>query len=462
MSIKDIYEMSIINTLFRMHQMKKAEKMSPKEIEALQEQRFKKLLRYVVKNSEFYRDYYKSHGINLEKIDEIKLEDLPTIDKQIMMDNYDQLVCDKSLKRRELEEFIADSNTLRKKYSGKYQITHTSGSSGRIGIFAYGPNDWSIMKALVITRVSKTKLHLFKKIKTAFIGVIDGNYGGISLISDVPKMLFDFLAVDINKPISESVSALNRHMPESLSGYSSAIYIFALEQLKGNLRIKPERIICSADALTENMADKIYEAFGVKPINFYAATESIGMAVQCDEEYSSLHLFNDWHVFEVVSEDGKPAEPGEPGSLILTNLYNYSQPLIRYKMDDQLIIDKNKCSCDSPFPVVSKIAGRDSEIIAFEAPDGTKPSIHPSVFEEFMVVGLEMLQVVEVYKNKLNLIAVVHGDKEAVKSNIKNRMDEILITNNLIDFVKYKIIITDDIPSDPQTGKFKIVIPLKK
>ncbi len=40
-------------------------------------------------------------------------------------------------------------------------------------------------------------------------------------------------------------------------------------------------------------------------------------------------------VIEIVAEDGRPVPPGRPGAnVLLTNLINYAQPLIRYALTD--------------------------------------------------------------------------------------------------------------------------------
>lgn len=61
----------------------------------------------------------------------------------------------------------------------------------------------------------------------------------------------------------------------------------------------------------------------------------------------------------------------------------------------------------------------------------------------------------------MRLNVIIRGDRQAVISRIKGRMDEILRMKGLIDFVGYEINIVDDIPNDPKTGKSKLIIPLK-
>lgn len=450
--------MPILNLIKNMRQLKKSEQLDAGKIRLLQKVRFRDLLKHVLGNSKFYKSFYQEHGITIDKLGEVTLQDLPTINKKIMMEHYDDFVCDPVLKREDLEKFISDPSNRGKKYKKSYEVIHTSGSSGTIGLFVYGANDWDMLRALVLTRVSKTKISLFKKTKLAYIGATDGHFAGISLVRGAPRLLMDLLPLSVNSPLGEICQKINEFQPGALSGYASGVYLLAGEQIKGNIDIKPKRIMCSADPLTSKMKATIREAFGVEPVNFYAASESIGMAAECDIG-QGFHLFDDWHSFEIVDENLKYAEPGEPGKLLLTNLYNYTQPLVRYQLDDEIILADKPCECGCPFPLIESIAGRQEEFLWFEKGDGTKEYIHPLVIVEFVVPGLEKSQVVQTQRNKLLMKVIIHGNKEDVLSAIRRRMTEILEGKGLENVVNFEVEVADEIPIDSRTGKFKLIIP---
>ncbi|MBP8964995.1 MAG: hypothetical protein KBG27_06385, partial [Flexilinea sp.] len=153
--------------------------MTSSQIVEIQQNRFSRQLRHVLRYSEFYRNFYRKAGIDIERPELIQLKDLPVIDKDLMMDHFDEFVCNKQLKKSKLEDFIKDPDSVDKKYKDEFKVIHTSGSSGRIGIFVYGANDWAIAEAAVYSRISKNKLHFIGKAKHAFIGVTDGHYAGI-------------------------------------------------------------------------------------------------------------------------------------------------------------------------------------------------------------------------------------------------------------------------------------------
>lgn len=452
--------MPTLNLLRQMHGLKKSERLDAHQVGRLQKKRFKNLLKHVLENSKFYRDYYREHGITTDRADEVTLQDLPPIDKSIMMEHYDELVCDPALKREDLEEFISDPANRYKQYKNAYEIIHTSGSSGSIGLFAYGPSDWDLLRAIVMTRVSKTKISPFKKVKVAFIGATDGHYAGISLTKGAPRLFVDILPLSINNSLSDICREIDEFKPDLLSGYSSGVCLLAEEQIKGNIDIRPKRIIGAADSLTPKMRGTIKGAFGVDPTNFYAASESIGIAAECDT-HKGFHCFNDWHCLEVVDEDMRQVGVGEPGKLLLTNLYNYTQPLIRYKLHDELVLEDKHCGCGWPFPLIKSIAGRQEDFLWFDRAGGKQEYIHPIVIVEFFVPGLKKWQVTQTEANTLLMKAVIEGERDEIVTAVERRMTEILEGKGLEKTVSFDIEVVPEIANDPRTGKFKLVIPLR-
>jgi phenylacetate-CoA ligase len=456
--MKTSYQNSIIHTLLKMYPVKAAERLSAGQIHNLQEKRLRKLLRHVLKYSLFYQRHYKKQGITLENINDISLKDLPIINKKLMMDHYDDFVCDRFLKMKNLEEFLARSKEPREKYRNNYTVLHTSGSSGIIGLFVYGPKDWAWIKVLVMARVMQSPPHFFRRTKIAFIGATDGHYAGVSLPSTAPRLFFRFLPLSINSPLEIIKHQLNAFQPDVLCGYSSGIHLLSQEQLKGNISIKPKRIISSADPLTVEIKDTITQAFGRATFNFYASSESLCMAAQCHRR-ENLHLFTDWHMFEAVDKDLRSVPAGTPGQLLLTCLYNYTQPLIRYQMNDEVVLTGESCGCGSPFPTMGNLAGRQEEFLWFDTAAGKRDFLHPIVLVEFFVTGLRKLQFIQTERNKLLLKVIIGGNKESVLSAISYRMNEILRGKKLDNIVTFDIEIVQDIPNDPKTGKFKLIIP---
>jgi phenylacetate-coenzyme A ligase PaaK-like adenylate-forming protein len=169
----------------------------------------------------------------------------------------------------------------------------------------------------------------------------------------------------------------------------------------------------------------------------------------------------DWHIFEALDDQLRAVPAGIPGRLFLTNLYNHTQPLIRYRMNDEIIMNGHPCHCGSPLPTISNLAGRQEDFLWYNTAEGKRDFVHPSVLLEIFVTGLKRFQYIQLPRNELLMKVIIDGNKETVLPAIRQRMTEILRGKDLDRTVKLHIEVVRDIPNDPVTGKYKTVIPLK-
>ena len=449
--------MSILNLLHAIIVAKKAESFTPQQIQDLQQRRFRKLLRHVLQKSRFYKKYYQEHGITERDVDGVKPEDLPVIDKQIVMENYDDLVCDLALKKVELERFISGFPDAGINYKDVYRVIHTSGSSGTIGLFVYGPRDWVVAKVIGF-RVAGLSTIPLKRSRLAFIGATDGHYASITTMRNVPRLLFRVLLLSISSPLEQICRDISNFHPDSVIGYTSGVDLLAHEQLAGNINISPKKVWCMGEPLTPATRLNVEKAFDIKPLNLYGTSETLSLAIDCSAHHR-LHLFSDWFNVQVIDDNLEPVRSGQPGRLVVTNLFNYTQPLIRYQLDDEIVLSDEPCPCGLPFPVIDKLAGRSEESLWFTKADGTREFIHSLVLVEFFVPGLEKFQCIQTGTDRLIMKAVVHSEKDRIVLAIHERMTEILSQKALNDTVRFEVELVDDIKNDPKTGKFRLIIP---
>jgi phenylacetate-CoA ligase len=99
----------------------------------------------------------------------------------------------------------------------------------------------------------------------------------------------------------------------------------------------------------------------VRPYDFYATTEGL-YGTEC--EAGSMHLFDDMCIVENVDDDGRAVAPGEVGTrLLVTNLFNRVEPLIRFEVTDLVAIDPEPCPCGRSLTRVRSLAGRAEEVL---------------------------------------------------------------------------------------------------
>src|SRR5262245_21355690 len=91
----------------------------------LQRKRLSALIAHSKKHSPFYAE--RLRDVNPQRFD---LQQVPTLNKTQMMENFDRLLTVRGLKRAELEPFVNDANRLGEWYQGEYALTRTSGTQG--------------------------------------------------------------------------------------------------------------------------------------------------------------------------------------------------------------------------------------------------------------------------------------------------------------------------------------------
>ncbi len=439
--------MSLLRVLRLKRRFERVSSLQQERVLEIQQGKIRDLVRHAAASSAFYSGYGGAAGQPLAS--------LPLTDKQRIMAAFDRVVTQPALTREALERHLSTAPVGRR-FLGEYTVVHTSGSSGNIGIFVYDSLAWDTLKALILARCTDFGVRLPRK-RLAFVGLTDGHYAGVTLASDVPRLLAAYCHVSVNEPVAQTVARLNRFQPGDLRGYASGLAILAAEQLAGRLSIRPANIVSSAEPLDGKTSALVEEAFGVAPYNFYAASEAIGMAQDCSL-HRGLHVFNDNVVLEIVDGKGEQVAAGKEGHVVLTNLYNRCQPLIRYQMNDIAAYSKEECECGLPFPLLKTVSGRREEVLWVEKAGGGYETLHPISFVEFFVPGLRRLQVVQVRRNSLLLRVVAEGNAGAVRTMVLRRMGEILDGKGLKGLVDVDVELCEGIAPDPKTGKTRTVV----
>lgn len=108
--------------------------------------------------------------------------------------------------------------------------------------------------------------------------------------------------------------------------------------------------------------------FGAKIITNYSSEECHKIAISC-ETGRHYHLNVELNFVELLDDEGKQCQLGQPGRVVITPLFNTAQPLIRYEQGDIAIRGEN-CACGKTLPVLQEISGRITNL--FHLPGGRK------------------------------------------------------------------------------------------
>ena len=176
-------------------------------------------------------------------------------------------------------------------------------------------------------------------------------------------------------PLERIVAALNELQPDQLTGYASMIQQLTREAAAGRLRIAPKLVGSTSEPLLPEIRAAVAATRQAPLFNGFGTTEGL-MGGSCGAS-RGIHLSDDLFVIEPVDSSGDPLRPGERASkLYLTNLYNLTQPLVRYELTDEVAVLDAPCSCGTTLVRIDDIQGRLDD--CFTYPDG--PTIHPFTF----------------------------------------------------------------------------------
>src|SRR5262249_8028755 len=124
---------------------------------------------------------------------------------------------------------------------------------------------------------------------------------------------------------------------------------------------RPRGIITSAMVLHNWQRRVIEEVFACRVTNRYGCEEVSLIACEC-ERHEGLHVNADNLLVEVL-RDGRPAAPGEPGSVVVTDLSNRAMPLLRYQVGDVAVATDRLCPCGRGLPLLERIEGREADYV---------------------------------------------------------------------------------------------------
>lgn len=357
-----------VNALIIARQLSACDSWSRAELLAYQRGKFLQIVRFAQASCTFYRDLYR--GIDLG--DGLDAKRLPVTDKRRLMENFEAAVTDPRLRRAELEEQLKAMGR-QELYLGRYRVAATAGTSGLRGIFVYDRPDWRIVLANTIRwrRLIGIVPRLPARVRICSIGADNPMH----LTSKIPMSLdfglFRLLHLEATEPLAQQVAVLNEFQPNAMLPYPSIAALLAREQLAARLAIHPKVVATHSELLMPEMAKLIEEAWGTKPFNHYGLTEEPHVGSDCPQ-HTGLHLFEDTAMIEVVDDDYRPVPDGEMGTrYLLTNLYNRTQPLIRYEVTDMLCLSPTPCPCGRPHALVQSMGGRSEDVLRLRRRSGS-------------------------------------------------------------------------------------------
>lgn len=176
-------------------------------------------------------------------------------------------------------------------------------------------------------------------------------------------------AFDMGEETMRGYAAFMRRLrPVVLEGYATALDAFARFVEETGETVPPLRaVVSSASTLHPHMRERIERVFGAPVFDRYGGREVGGVAAEC-AQHNGLHVFSENVLLELITPDGRAAEVGEEGDILITALWNYTMPMIRFRIGDRAVRGPDRCACGLPYPLLERIIGR--SVACFRRADG--------------------------------------------------------------------------------------------
>ena len=247
------------------------------------------------------------------------------------------------------------------------------------------------------------------------------------------------------------IGAINRYKPEVIVAYTNPLYTLAQIAQDRKLQVRPPKsIVVGAEKIHGFQRDLIERVFGAPVFETYGCREFMLIGAECDR-HEGLHLTSENLLVEVLDDDGSPTPDGEEGNVVVTDLYNYGMPFIRYANGDRAVAGWSACSCGRGLPLLRKVVGRQLDII--ETPDGRRVpgEFFPHLIKDFPAV--RQFQVVQEAPDFVRLLLVIPGDLEpAQRARLEAEVRKILGDRTRIEFERVR-----EIPLT-RSGKLRVVV----
>lgn len=297
------------------------------------------------------------------------LADLPVTRRETLMPAFDEWVTDPALKLAELRGFLAEPDRVGEPWLGRWHVWESSGTSGLPGVFVQDVQALAVYDALESLRRASPEPWrrwfdpLLTSERLAFVGATGGHF--VSLVNMMrlgalqPWRARTLRCLTIQQPTESLVAALNEFGPTIVATYPTAAAMLADEAAAGRLKPTMREVWTGGENLSPAVRRHVESALDCAVRNSYGASEFLPLGWEC--RCGRLHVNADWAILEPVDEHGRPVPPGtRSATVLLTNLANRVQPLVRYDLGDRVTVSAEPCRCGSALPAI-EVEGRSDD-----------------------------------------------------------------------------------------------------
>jgi phenylacetate-CoA ligase len=332
-----------------LHELERSQHWPPERLRALQWERQQALVRHAFESVPFYRERWSAAGLSPDRLREpADWARLPV------------------LERSDLQEHAAALTSSRAPRGGTKATT--SGSSGMPVAVLRGHRSWAHAHANVFRGWRWHGLEIGDPYAYFWGLALDAAGRRQAGLRDAFFNRRRFSAFETDPSRAHAFyNGLRRRPVRFAFGYPSAVMQFAgqvREQGLDGCALGWRAVVTTAEMLRPHQREAMQETYGCRVVDSYGCAE-IGVAgFEC--EAGGMHV----PVESVVVDLERAA--GDLYDILLTDLHNLVQPMIRYRIGDLVRPAETACPCGRALPLLGELQGRAGDAIVL--PDGRRVS----------------------------------------------------------------------------------------
>lgn len=409
---------------------KDIETMPRREIEALQLERLRHIVKYCIDNVPFYAKRLGDAGVTPDKIKQLSdVKYIPLTTKEDIRDNY-------------------PTNLFAVKMKDIVRIHASSGTTGKPTIVGYTRNDienWSNCMARLCVAAGANDEDIFQISfgYGLFTGALGLHYG-------LEKIGATVIPASSGNTEKQIMMMQDLGVTGLVSTPSYAQYMGEFAREAGALpHLKLRLGLFGSEGHTIEMRDHIERTLGLFATDNYGMSEVMGPGVSGDcGERCGMHINEDHFLAEFLnSKTLEPVGEGEDGEVIITTLTKEGIPLLRYRTKDISAVHYEQCKCGRTFARMEKIKGRTDDMLKIRG-----VNVFPSQIESVLMLFQEIAphyQLVLTRQNYTDHLEVKveladssllenYAKLEALQSSIYSNLKSVLGIDTKVSLVESK------------------------
>jgi phenylacetate-CoA ligase len=332
--------MDAIDTIFEMLRIRR---LSVDELKSLRDRKLRVMIRHAFETVPYYRALFTSAGLSPKDVQSTDdLKKIPVTTKE------------------DLTMAGLDNILTRGTEKGACSICRTSGSSGKPFSTYLGRRERMIRRLLGLRRLVDAGFRPLDR---------------VCILCDPVQSSgrrFRTRYLSLALPAQQQIEFLQEMQPTILKGWPSCLRVLlhhAGYQL-GHF-IKPRIVVTSGEMCDEEFRRALAADLKTEVFDFYGAGEFGPIASEC-HAHQGLHVNADQLIVECLDDDQTNGTCGS-GEIVMTSLYSFTMPFIRYRIGDRGSIQERPCPCGSSFPLLTALQGQRNYTVSL--PDGRLLSI---------------------------------------------------------------------------------------